>query len=98
MQKDFHPVAAEIKSVEKVNSEYNLSMNSEKTLTYTIPSDGVVELSVFTIAGQKIAVLDQGLKTAGQHTVKVKSLKVTSGLHIYRLNVDGELNNYSLMN
>jgi hypothetical protein len=73
-------------------------MNSEKTLTYTIPSDGVVELSVFTIAGQKIAVLDQGLKTAGQHTVKVKSLKVTSGLHIYRLNVDGELNNYSLMN
>lgn len=98
MQKDFHPTGIKIKLAEKIKNEFYLSMNSEKMLTYNIPSGGTVELSVYTIAGQRVAVLDKGLKTAGKHTVQVKGLRVTSGLYMYRLNVGGQLKNYSFIN
>ena len=63
----------------------NISLKfSGAMFTYTLPSREFVELGIYSISGKKIAVLDNGYKTAGEHSVKLNAGTLPGGLYVYR--------------
>ncbi len=64
--------------------------NEETEISFGLPVDAVVELTIFNVMGQRVKTLVQGLQTAGWKTVVWNSkndadFPVTSGVYFYRL-------------
>ena len=70
--------------------QYNLSQNYPNPfnpvtkITYSIPSDGVVTLTVFDIAGKEITTLVNKYQTAGYYSVDFNASALSSGVYFYR--------------
>ena len=67
--------------------------NSQTILSYFLPAAGPAHLTVFTLTGQRVAVLQQGLQQAGYHRLHWDGRDdvgrpVASGLYLYRLVTD----------
>ena len=64
--------------------------NPSTRLSYGLPVDGMVSLTVHDILGREVARLMEGREAAGQHTVTwVPGASAASGLYIARLQVWG---------
>ena len=48
-----------------------------------------MRVTVFDAAGREIAVLDEGSRGTGDHTVDFDAAGLASGTYLYRLEVDG---------
>ena len=64
--------------------------NSQTTLAYFLPAAGPVRLEVFSLSGQRVAVLRHGLQQAGYHQLRWHGhdddgRRVASGIYLYRL-------------
>lgn len=64
--------------------------NPEISIRYELPHDGNVTLAVFDLNGRRLALLESGQKTAGQHFVRWsgrdgEGRRVASGIYFYRL-------------
>ena len=64
--------------------------NSETVIRYTLPQPGQVELTIYNLLGQPVAVLVQGTGAAGTFTVRwdgrdQAGRAVTSGVYLYQL-------------
>ena len=64
--------------------------NSQTVLAYFLPEAGAVRLEVFSLTGQRVAVLRHGLQQAGFHQLRWDGRddaghSVASGLYLYRL-------------
>ena len=67
--------------------------NSQTVLSYFLLEPGLVRLEVFTLTGQRIAVLHQGPQEAGYHRLHwdgrdIAGRSVASGTYLYRLVTD----------
>ena len=67
--------------------------NSQTVLSYFLPAAGPVRLDVFTLTGQRVAVLHQGPQQAGYHRLHWDGRDNTgrslaSGTYLYRLMTD----------
>ena len=67
--------------------------NSQTVLAYFLPAAGPVRLEVFSLTGQRVAVLRHGLGQAGFHQLRWDGRddagrSVASGLYLYRLVTD----------
>lgn len=89
---------SEFTSVESKNdvpTEYQLSQNYPNPfnpttkISYSIPEEGFVSLEVYNVLGQKIKILADELKTAGNYEVTFDANEFTSGMYLYRLKVNG---------
>lgn len=88
-------VAAEIIAtsieVEEIPTEFTLfqnypnPFNPTTTVRFALPEPSEVQLEVYSILGQRIAVLSTGLKPAGYHSVQLDASRWASGTYIYRL-------------
>ena len=71
--------------------------NSQTVLAYFLPAPSSAHLEVFTLTGQRVAVLHQGLQQAGYHRLHwdgrdAAGRPVASGMYLYRLvTVEGVL-------
>lgn len=65
--------------------------NARTTIEYLLPKAGKVRLSVFDISGRRVAVLDDGVKTAGHHRVDWEAREFVSGLYLCRLETAGKV-------
>lgn len=64
--------------------------NPSTRLSYSLPVDGTVSLTVHDILGREVARLAEGREAAGQHSVNwVPGASAASGLYIARLQVWG---------
>jgi flagellar hook assembly protein FlgD len=62
----------------------------ETEITFTIPSLGEVDLTVYNIAGRTVRRLTTGARPAGRHSVKwdgrdAAGQRVAAGVYFYRL-------------
>lgn len=70
--------------------------NPATTIEYLIPSDGPVSLEIFNTQGQKVRVLVDSRLSAGKHSAVWNSRddygrKVSSGVYIARLKIEGKV-------
>jgi hypothetical protein len=65
--------------------------NPSTTIAFELPATGNVSLKVFNMAGQEIAALVNGVKTAGLHSVSFDASNLASGVYLYRLQVGGSV-------
>jgi hypothetical protein len=61
------------------------------SISYQLPCNTEVELAVYNISGQKVRILDSGVRPAGYHTVTWDvrddaGRKVSAGVYLYRIN------------
>lgn len=63
--------------------------NPTTNISFSIPSDGFVRLSVYDITGRLISNLLSEYKSAGEYKVKFDGSKLPSGVYFYRLEVNG---------
>jgi photosystem II stability/assembly factor-like uncharacterized protein len=77
------------KSVELAQN-YPNPFNPETNIRYELPHDSNITLAVFDLHGRRVALIESGPKTAGQHDVHWEGRdgagnRVTSGVYFYRL-------------
>ena len=68
-----------------LNPSYPNPFNSETVLSYTLPTASDIRLEVFTLNGQRVAVLHEGFQVAGYHTIAIDASALASGVYLYRL-------------
>ena len=64
---------------------YPNPFNPETMIRYALPQAGQVHLAVYDLLGHEVAILVEGSKPAGNHTVRFGAGNLPSGLYVYRL-------------
>ena len=62
--------------------------NPTTLINYSIPKNGDVNLSVFSVLGQRVATLVNERKSAGNYTVRFDASGLSSGIYFYVLETD----------
>ncbi len=63
--------------------------NPSTTITYTIPQNSTVTLTVYDMYGRRIAILVDGQMSAGSHSISFDASGLVSGVYMYTLESDG---------
>ena len=74
-----------------LSGNYPNPFNPETTIRYALPQAGKVRLVVYDVLGQEVAVLVDGSRPAGHHTVRFDGDDLPSGSYVYRLQVGEEV-------
>ena len=86
-------VSVDNEAVRPVNFElkgnYPNPFNPSTTIEFSIPTSGLVELTVYDITGRAVETLQQGFLTAGNHQVTFAGEKLASGAYFYTLKSQG---------
>jgi hypothetical protein len=69
----------------ELNQNYPNPFNPTTTIEYSIPSNGLVNLNVFNAIGEKVGVLVNEFKDAGNYEIVFNSGELTSGIYFYKL-------------
>ena len=83
------------KDKNNVPDKFELSQNFPNpfnpitTISFSIPSEGKVELLVYDILGREIQTLVNEIKTPGQYEIIFDGKDLSTGVYFYRLNFDG---------
>jgi hypothetical protein len=68
---------------------YPNPFNPATTIAFTLPEAGLAKLAVYDARGREVAVLAQGLLSAGSHHYSFPAHGLASGLYFYRLHAAG---------
>lgn len=79
------PVAEAPQHTFSLEQNYPNPFNPVTRLTYTLPEAADVQLTVYSVMGQRVYTLHQGPQAAGRHTVHFDASHLASGVYIYRL-------------
>ncbi|WP_281615758.1 S8 family serine peptidase [Flammeovirga sp. SubArs3] len=71
-------------------SNYPNPVTSETTITFRMPTSGTVDILIHNVQGQLIDNLQLGGLNAGQHQLEYNTEKLTSGVYLYTLIIDGK--------
>ncbi|MBN2426619.1 MAG: VCBS repeat-containing protein [Calditrichaceae bacterium] len=68
--------------------------NPTTTISYQLPVGGEVELSIYNLLGQRIAILVSEKQQSGMYNVQWDATGFTSGVYFYRIKVLGNMKNF----
>ncbi len=68
-----------------LEQNYPNPFNPSTQISFSLPVESVVELSIYSLTGQKLATLVNETRAAGQHTVSFDASNLSSGVYVYRL-------------
>ena len=76
-----------------LDQNYPNPFNSGTVIRFDLPQRRILELSIYSLAGQKVTTLIDGLRPAGSYTVRwdgrdAAGYALASGLYFYRLTTD----------
>ena len=73
----------------ELQQNYPNPFNPNTTISYSIPTDGFVNLSVYNLIGEKVAQLVNTNVRAGNHQVSFDASALTSGVYFYKIETAG---------
>ena len=78
-----------------LGNNYPNPFNSSTTIQYTLPRNEYVRLSIYSISGQLVKTIENGVRSVGVHTeswngTDARGRSATSGIYFYRLEAGGE--------
>jgi hypothetical protein len=79
------PVAFELKG------NHPNPFNPTTTIAFSLPETANANLSVYSLSGAKVATLVDGMTERGEHEVTFNGEALSSGLYIYRLEANGQI-------
>ena len=99
---DYVVAEAVVEVQQAIPAEYALSQNYPNpfnpvtTISFNLPEDGMVKISVFNLLGQEVRTLVSSRLEAGSYKTTWNSLdnngrKVSTGMYFYRLQVDSKI-------
>ena len=68
-----------------LEQNYPNPFNPSTTIRYGLPHKSAVQLTIFNILGQQVALLQNGEQEAGYHEAKFEASGFASGMYFYRL-------------
>ena len=88
-----------IPAVGELYQNYPNPFNPSTNLIFTLTKRSAVKLQVFDILGREVALLADRTMAAGTHTIEFQPSRLSSGLYVCRLSVEGRefLNKMLLM-
>lgn len=75
----------------KLGQNYPNPFNPTTVFTYDVAKTGLVKLEVFDVLGRKVAELVNQRKSPGSYTVHFDAGNLSSGMYIYRMQVQGKV-------
>ena len=69
----------------KLNQNYPNPFNPSTVISFSIPQTANVELNVYNILGQKVAVLLNDIKQPGNYKISWDASDMSSGVYVYKL-------------
>jgi len=75
-----------------LKGNYPNPFNAATTISFTLASQGDVDLTVYDVLGRKVAQLHEGRLNSGDHRITWNADEMSSGLYFYRLSVNGFVN------
>lgn len=72
-----------------LSQNYPNPFNPVTTISYTMPREEPVRITLLNILGQEISVVEEGIRPAGTHTVRVGSDRLGAGVYFYKLSAGG---------
>ena len=76
---------------------YPNPFNPVTTITYAVPRRCELELAVYNILGQRVALLVEGFQQPGNYTIEFDGSSLASGLYFYRLSTPDEVMNRKML-
>lgn len=82
-----------------VQQNFPNPFNPSTAITYQLPEDGMVRLSVFNLLGEKISTLVNSRQSRGTHRVMFNAAEnnMPSGMYIYRIEYSGKMISKKMM-
>ncbi|NWG28260.1 MAG: T9SS type A sorting domain-containing protein [Ignavibacteriaceae bacterium] len=68
-----------------LSQNYPNPFNPSTVISFSIPQNANVNLSVFNALGEKVATLINEMKDAGSYDVEFSAMNLTSGIYIYKI-------------
>jgi hypothetical protein len=78
-------VAVEIPASFTLHQNYPNPFNPSTVISYELTGDSFVTLKVFDALGREVAVLEEGIKSAGNHVATFNANNLSSGIYYYAL-------------
>ncbi len=69
----------------RLYQNYPNPFNPSTVIEFELPAAANVQLVVYDMLGRRVAVLENGMRTAGRHQVSFDASSLSSGLYIYRI-------------
>lgn len=69
----------------RLDQNYPNPFNPSTRISFAVPDRSNVTLTVYNAIGQRVAVLVDGQKNAGRHTISFDASDIASGLYLYRI-------------
>jgi photosystem II stability/assembly factor-like uncharacterized protein len=76
-----------------LEQNYPNPFNPVTTISYTLPSESYVTVSIYSLTGEKVAELVNSVKQAGYHATSWEAVNFSTGMYFYTLNansIDGK--------
>jgi PKD repeat protein len=72
-----------------LHQNYPNPFNPATDISFSLPTASNISLEIYNVLGQRVAVLAEGVYSAGRHTVTWDASRQSSGVYFYRLQADG---------
>jgi hypothetical protein len=83
------PFGTDLPQTVQLNSNYPNPFNPTTTIRFALPDASSIRLSVYDAVGREVAVLADGVWSAGEHAVQFNATGLSSGVYVYRLKLEG---------
>ncbi len=96
-------ISSDVAVTEAVPNIHSLSQNSPNpfnpvtTIEYSLAREAQTTLTVYSVTGEKVATLADGLMSAGKHSAVFDGSNLASGMYFYRLEADGMVKSGKMM-